>query len=184
VNDLPSLLVETGLVQFGWFVRDGVIAPVQFHLEMLASYPDLLKIIVDDLSPKLPTAERFLCTPDALPLGVALALKTNVPLVYSRGGGDEAVHDLVGAYDIGHPAILVTNVVGIGAFTRLVATAQRVGLEVRSIMAVVDTGLAALLPVDALLTLPDLVDTLIERDMLPAGQGKAVKSWLAIQGSK
>lgn len=184
MSDLLQSLVEAGLLQFGRFTRDDSIAPVQFHLEMLASYPDVLNAAAEGLSQNLPPVERLLCIPDALPLGVAIALKTGVPLVYSRGGDQEPVHDLVGAYDIGHPAVLVANVGGNAISTHLLASARRVGLNVQSMAAVIDLGVGSEMPLTALLHLPQVVDALVERGVLPQGQAMAVKAWIEAQIAK
>ena len=51
------MLLDAGLIQFGWFERDGAPEPVALHLEMVASFPDILARLADecravlDLSP-------------------------------------------------------------------------------------------------------------------------------------
>lgn len=181
MSDLLQLLTETGLIQFGRFPRDGTIVPIQFHLEMLASYPDVLHLAAGELTQKIPAVERLVCIHDTVPLGVALALNTGIPLVYSQGGAQDPVHDLVGAYDIGHPTVLITNVAGMTSHSKLLTSVRRVGLDVRSIMAVIDLGTASDLPITALLHLPEIVDMLVERDALPKGQARAVKDWIEAQ---
>jgi hypothetical protein len=116
-----------------------------------------------------------------VPLGVALALKTGIPLVYSKGGEREPVHDLIGAYDIGHPAVFVTNVAGNVTYTPLLTSARRVGLDVQSMVAVIDLGIGTALPVAGLLRLSHVVNSLVERGMLPQGQATAVNMWIEAQ---
>ena len=178
MSDLLQQMMETGLIQFGRFPRNGVSVPVQFHLDMLASYPDVLAATVAQLTHSLSPVDRLVCTSDAVPLGVALALKTGIPLVYSRGGEQEPAHDLVGAYDIGHPAVFVTNVAGMTDHSVLLNTVRRVGLDVRSMIALVDLGAPSELPITALFRLIDIVDLLLQHDLLPKGQAHTVKEWL------
>ncbi|MCZ2095261.1 MAG: hypothetical protein LC121_03125, partial [Anaerolineae bacterium] len=129
---LAQGLIDAGLIQFGWFWRGGETVPVALHLDMLASYPDLLQLVALEAQNKVAGlhANRLLCAANALPFGIAFSLRSGVPLVYSRSSADAPVFDLVGAYDIGHPALLLTNSVGDGdAHAALVSAARRVGLE-------------------------------------------------------
>ena len=176
MSDLLQHMIESGMIQFGRFPRNGVSVPVQFHFDMLASYPDVLDAAVTELSRSLPPVDRLVCPIDSVPLGVALALKTGVPLVYSRGGTQDAVHDLVGAYDIGHPAVFVTNVAGMTDYSALLSSVRRVGLDVRSTLALVNYETAP--DVTALFRLDEIVDVLVERGSLPGGQAEAVRQWL------
>ncbi|MEL6151121.1 MAG: hypothetical protein AAFR56_15970, partial [Chloroflexota bacterium] len=71
----------------------------------------------------------ILCPFDTLPLATLISQIANIPLVYSRGRGEPAVDDLVGAYDINHPTLLLANTTtGDGALGQLQTDARRVGL--------------------------------------------------------
>lgn len=177
MSDLLQQMMEAGLIQFGSFPRNGVSIPVQFHFDMLASYPDVLEAAATELSRRLPSVDRLMCPFDSVPLGVALALKTGIPLVYSQGGTQEAVYDLVGAYDIGHPAAFVTNVAGMTDYSALLSSVRRVGLDVQHTIALVNLGTAP--DVTALFHLDEIVTVLVERGSLPGGQAQLVKDWLA-----
>lgn len=175
---LLDQLIETGLMQFGHFVRNGSTEPVRFQLEMLASYPVLLADAAEMLSALLPPVDRLLSTAGAIALGTALALKSGIPLVYRRGGEDEPAFDLVGAYDIGHPAVLVTNVAGEVSQTQFLATARRVDLNVQSVACLIDLGIESDLPVVSLFRMREVLAGLLERGVLPHGQVRAVEDWL------
>lgn len=181
MNSLTRLLVETGLVQFGSFYRSGEETPIQTHFDMLASYPDVLRALVQAAVPLIPRVDHILATADAVPLGVALSLETGVPLVYSRGSGDSSVSDLVGAYDIGHPALLLTSVLSDdGDVLKLAASASRVGLETRRVLCVLNLRVAPLnaYPVSAVLPIDLVVDELTADNLLPAHEGRALQAWL------
>jgi hypothetical protein len=176
---LLEQIMEAGLLQFGLFQRGSSHTPLQTAFEMLASYPGLLRDITGEGHRMIGEQhfDHLLCTHDAVPFGVALSLATGIPLVYSRGRGEAPVHDLVGAYDIGHPALLVANVWDDGA-ERLAAAGRRVGLEVRAGLAVLDIGTQPHnLIFTALLRLPDVLETLVASGQLPQGQADVVKSW-------
>lgn len=147
--DLVLALARAGLIQFGRFVQpDGAIWPVAVWLRMLPSYPALLADVAAALAPLLEggAVDRVLTTPDATPLGVALSLRTNLPLVYPYGEVRDytAAYAIEGAYDVGHPTALLSDVLldapQAGGITAL---ARRVGLEIRAVVAVLDLGLGA-----------------------------------------
>lgn len=185
-DELTRLLLETGLMQFGRFNSASEPIPFRFSLEVLPAYPDVLRILVARANTLLTSvyANRLLCTADALPFGVGLSLETDIPLVYSRGSKDAPVYDLVGAYDIGHPALLLTNVLGdFEPVAQLMAGAQRVGLEIHMMLAIVDLGIATI-PHDkrllALLRLPDVIEALSQSGQLPQAHARTVQQWIEV----
>jgi hypothetical protein len=127
-------------------------------------------------------ANRLLCTSDALPFGVGLSIETDIPLVYSRGSNDVAVHDLVGAYDIGHPVVLLMNIFAdFDSIAHFVDGAKQVGLEINSVLVIVNLGIAPLpqnIPTYALLRLPSLIKELELAGQLPTPQANVIEQWL------
>ena len=180
-NPLTSHLMEAGLLEFGLFGKEEI--PFRLNLHLLPAYPHLLKQIAESAQAHLTRlpVDRLICTPSALPFGVALSQQTNIPLVYSLGSEQPGVFDLVGAYDVGHPALLLTNIWGgRGDITALVDKARKVGLEVNSVLAIVNYGKGAHdgLNLIVLLSLPDALAQLTESGKLPHGQAHAVRDWL------
>ncbi|MCY4527270.1 MAG: hypothetical protein OXB89_11770 [Anaerolineaceae bacterium] len=160
-------LLDCGLLQFGLIGED----PWQLHVELLPSYPDLLHELAILTEPYLQGVDRLLAANGAMAWGCALALRQRVPLVHCRGD------ELVGAYDIGHPTLLLAC--GHEADDELLALVQRagrVGLEVCAVVSLVDSGRDRLgkAPVHALLDLEELVQELVSGGALPAGQGRQV----------
>jgi hypothetical protein len=105
----------------------------------------------------------------------------SVPLVYSRGSGDQPISDLIGAYDIGHPALLLTTSVGWEAYpAALISGAKRVGLETRTLLTILETRPvregATVLP---LLRLDEVADELEAAGRLAARHAQAVRAWAA-----
>lgn len=180
MNKLTGLMLEAGLLQFGWFEPEGI--PLRLSLEMLPAYPDILAQIVAEGMKHTSNMNRLVCTIDALPLGVGLSLKTNIPLVYSRGSGEAPYHDLVGAYDIGHPALLLVNALdNTESTTKLIHKARSVGLQIQYIVAIMDLGIPEIAPdieVYTLLSLENEIQALIAEGRLASGQGQAVLNWL------
>lgn len=183
-TQISRLLLEAGLLQFGRFNTAHAPTPFLLSLEMLPSYPHVLRTVVGVARPLLSPfrVDHLLCTLDAIPFGVGLSLETNIPLIYSRGLSESPARALAGAYDIGHPAILVTNILSdFKSLSQIVSDARRVGLEAHAVLAIVDLGITSLLQdmqVVSLVRLPDLVAHLALTDQLPPDQGRAILSWI------
>src|SRR5690606_26879423 len=179
--DLVQMLLKTGLLQFGRFAVQSGWKPYRLNLHMLPSYPDVLGALIEEAVPAVGEVDRLVAAADAIPFGVGLSLCTGIPLVYSRGTDEAPVYDLVGAYDIGHPALLAAGSLNSPELmSRLIGRAKQVGLEIEGVIAVVDEGLFQSSPVriHALVKLPSVVEMLVKNDQLPAGQGQMVREWL------
>jgi hypothetical protein len=180
-DELEYLLLEAGLLQFGSFCD---ATPFRVNLEMLPAYPDVLHTIVIQSKLLLDSAHisRLLCASDAIPFGVGLSLEMNIPLVYSRGSTDNPVYDLVGAYDIGHPTVLLANIRDRRQeLSELIAKAGKAGLEIHSTLAILDLGITTpshTFEQISLLRLPDLIRSLVKTKQIPTGQAQAVRSWI------
>jgi hypothetical protein len=181
-DKLYSLILDAGLLQFGWFDTEsekGV--PFKLHLDMLPAYPDILKAAIDGVKSFTFDMSRIVCMADSVPFGVALSLETGIPLVYSRGSESDAVHDLVGAYDIGHPAILAANSWTDSQTThKFIHNARKVGLDIQRAVALLEIRRLRVggLTEFRMLTLSEVVDQLEKQNRLPAGQAAAVRQWL------
>lgn len=188
---LALALAREGLIQFGRFVHDdGAIWPLAVRLLWLPSYPVLLKQTAAALQPVLDqvAADRLLTTGDAIPLGTALSLASGVPMTYPYGEVRDytAAYAIEGAYDVGHPTVLLSDVLIDGTQAeQITALARRVGLDVHAVLAVLDLGLGAREQLSAMdytvhsvLALDDMLPLLAENDMLPAGMRATVQNWL------
>lgn len=186
-QELTWLLVETGLLQFGRFQDGKGTRPFLLSLDYLPAYPHVLKAVAQTAQQYLKTMSihRLVATADAIPFGVAVSLQTDISLVYSRGTNQEAVHDLAGAYNIGHAALLLTNVLeDTQLLIPFITSAQHVGLEIHTLVTVLDISTTTPLPgiqIRSILSLPAVVQELTEQKFLPAGQGEAVLAWIESQ---
>lgn len=188
---LTLALGRAGLIQFGRFVQaDETIWPVAVTLRWLPSYPALLREVAAALAEQLPgiEADRILTTVDATPIGVALGLQSDIPVVYPYGEVKDytAAFAIEGAYDVGHPTLLLSDVLidGIQAKS-ITALARRVGLDVGSVLAVIDLGLgaeealsAAGYQVRSALKLREMLPILEGAGLLPPLMRAAVAAWV------
>jgi orotate phosphoribosyltransferase len=188
---LSIKLAKAGLIQFGRFIQpDGAAWPVALMLRWLPSYPALLWDVAAALEPLLDgiTADRILSTAEAIPIGVALSLRSSRPLVYPYGEvrSYTAAYAIEGAYDVGHPTLLLSDsLIDAPQAQTITALARRVGLEVHDVLAVMDLGLGAREELEAagyvvhsVLSLRDLLPLLEAEELLPPVMRASVERWM------
>ena len=180
-KDLVDHFLDAGILQFGLFGTDE--APFKLNLQLLPAYPGILEQIAAEAQTDFQdlSINRLVCAADALPFGVAASLKTGIPLVYSLGSTLPGVHDLVGAYDVGHPVLLLVNTwTANSEVTSLIDKAGTVGLKIITVLAIMDCGGKPPGDIEgrALMKLTDVVARLADEGKLPPGQGQTVIDWL------
>ncbi|MCC7451219.1 MAG: hypothetical protein IT324_27660 [Anaerolineae bacterium] len=162
MSDLVASLAHIGAIQFGQFERQpGVFEPLALNLRLLPSYPAILRRLAAELAPlaTITGLTHLLTTPAAVPLGVALSLATDMPMVYPAAGDS---HTIEGAYDYYVPTVLLTDVLADGTAERaLIKRVQGMGLEVKAVVAALDLGIDGRtvgdVPVIAWQRIPDLL---------------------------
>ena len=184
-ESLPEWLLNTGILQFGYFVSEGKVAPVRFCPEYLPAYPKLLsemgRLALSQFT--VAQVDHLIANADSLPLGLICSLETDLSLVYSRGTGEAAVYDLVGSYNSGHICTLLVNSIdNATAIQKFISNARSVGLEIQSIVTLFEVKpikQQAAIPVRSVLRLVDVVPQLVESGRLSEGQAQAVLRWIS-----
>lgn len=179
-----SALLEAGLIQFGRFKTDSGFRPIQLHYHLLGSYPDLVQEIAQYAANLLQgkAFDHIASAVDTIPFSTALSLHRRIPLVYSQGGLLPPAQDWVGAYDVGHPSLLVVNVLEDSQpIQKLIDSAARVGLEIQTVLAITMVGEVRLENVEAihLFELSAVIHELSGSGRLTSSQAAAVLEWIA-----
>jgi hypothetical protein len=134
-----SQLLTHGILQVGHFPTYPHSRLLRAQFELLVSYPSLLQQMADVVAERishLPAVDRLVCVADMTPLGVLLSQRLGMPLVYSRGCGGDAIQDLVGAYDVGHPTLLLISAYSHQAeINKFIQRGQSVGLIIGQVLA-------------------------------------------------
>lgn len=133
MSHLLHILYQHGLIQFGRFSEgEDNFTSIRTNLSLLPSYSIVLNKVVLDLYEYICelNTEYVLATHDAIPLGTHVAKLLDVPLLYQSTSDKTPANHIVGAYDVGHPTVIVANVAKHADLQGLLDDASRVGLEV------------------------------------------------------
>lgn len=192
---LTLALYEAGCVQFGEFrLKSGLISPIYIDLRLLVTTPSVLGQVAQAMAGLIRERElafdRLAAIPyAALPIGVALSLALNRPLIYPRKEAKDYGTGRVieGIFRPGERALLVDDVITKGhAKLEALAPLLEAGLVVHDILVLIDReqgGAEELAArgyrLHSVLRLSTLLDTLASAGRLPRAQAQEVMQWIA-----
>lgn len=142
---LALSLFDAGCVQFGTFtLKSGLTSPIYIDLRLLAGHPALLADVaraMGEIARHL-SFDRIAAVPYAgIPIGTALALELNRPLIYPRREVKEhgTRRPIEGAFAPGETALLVDDLITRGdSKLEAIALLQEAGLGVRDVLVLID----------------------------------------------
>jgi orotate phosphoribosyltransferase len=192
IEELALALHEAGCVQFGQFkLKSGLISPIYVDLRLLVSQPRLLRRVGEVLAGRAQTFrfDALAAIPyAALPIGVAVSLALDVPLIYPRKevkdyGTERSVE---GAFERGQSVLLIDDLITKGhSKLEAIAPLEAAGLNVKDILVLVDREQGGVEELDAhgyavhaVMTLTQILDALVGAGKLTAACCDKVKSWL------
>ncbi len=193
--DKESLIVslhDLGAVKFGEFTRPrGDVSPIFIDTSLLIARPGTLRRIarlMENLSIGL-TYDRLGALPmGGIPIALALSLTIDRPLIYPRPGAlnSSGQRLIEGQYQPGETLLLIDDVLSTG-HTKLktIRRLESLRLHVPEMMVLVDRGLggATMLTesgcrVQSVLTLVDILDTLLRLRRISKEQHRFVHAWI------
>ncbi len=146
MNDQLVLdLHEIGAIQFGAFrLKSGLVSPIYLDLRLLVSHPRVLRSVALAFASVLETLtfDRLAAIPFAgLPIGVAVALAMNRPLIYPRSQAKDhgIARPIEGAFHKGEVAVVIDDVITTGASKiETIQPLVTAGLDIHDIVVLID----------------------------------------------
>jgi orotate phosphoribosyltransferase len=145
MDALPKQLFDAGCIKFGTFMlKSGLTSPVYIDLRLLASYPALLREVARTMATPARelTFDRIAAIPLAgLPIGTALALEMDRPMIYPRPevkahGRQRAIE---GEFEPGETALVVDDLITRGTSKiEAIEPLKDAGLIVQDVLVLID----------------------------------------------
>lgn len=145
IEELIGRLFDVGCVRFGTFtLKSGLTSPIYIDLRLLVGHPRLLREVARAMAQVAGslTFDRIAAVPYAgLPIGVALALEMDRPLIYPRPelkayGTRRAIE---GAFRVGERVLLVDDLITRGdSKLEAIPPLEAAGLTVRDVLVLID----------------------------------------------
>ncbi|MBN1311315.1 MAG: orotate phosphoribosyltransferase [Anaerolineae bacterium] len=193
--ELESLILDLhdlGAVQLGEFtLKSGEISPIYLDLRLLVSRPKTLRRVAQVLQGAASPLkfDRLAAIPLAgLPIGVALSMAMDCPLIYPRmqAKGHGTGRQIEGEYKAGETVLLVDDVISRGdSKLEAIAELEAAGLKVPTLLMVVDREMGGVqdladkgYQVHCALTMHTILDTLRSKERITEMQREDVLAWL------
>lgn len=191
-SSLVASLHDLGAVQFGEYqLKSGEISPVYLDLRLLVSQPATLRRVAQMMQAYVDRLkfDRLAAIPlGGMPIGVALSLVTDRPMIYPRmdAKGHGTGRLVEGTYQEGEVALLVDDVLS-RADSKLEAIGllEEAGLRVNDLVVVIDRQMGGVkvledggYTVHHLLTLREMLDTLHRLKRISEKQHQDITDWI------
>lgn len=145
LDEFALTLFDIKAVRLGQFrLHSGKISPIYLDLRMLVSYPSALRMATAIFKSQLAalTYDVLAAAPMAgLPLGTALCLALDQPLIYPRKTAKSygTGKGIEGAYQIGQTAVIIDDLITSGdSILQAIAALKAGGLQVNDAVVLID----------------------------------------------
>jgi orotate phosphoribosyltransferase len=194
LDQLALTLHDIRAVRFGRFtLHSGRQSPIYIDLRVLVSFPQALKLIAKAYAAVLEAIQYDILGAypyAALPIGVAVSLEMDQPLIYPRkqaktyGTGKQ----VEGVWEVGHTAVVLEDLITSGrSIVEATAALKAAGLQVHDAVVLIDRqqgGTSELtehgVTVHAIMTLSQLLMILERHERITGQQRMAILRELGI----
>lgn len=188
ISALAQTLFEIGAVRFGDFtLHSGIKSPIYIDLRLLASFPQALRQAADAYAAILEKKAFDLlgATPLAgLPIGTAISLRMNKPLIYARPStkGYGTGKQIEGRWEVGQRVVMVDDLITSGdSLLQGIGQLREAGLVVTEAVVLLDRqqgGREALreqgVALTSAMTLEQALEILIQQGKITESQREEV----------
>lgn len=192
LDRLADALHDHGCVKFGTFtLKSGLTSPIYIDLRLLVSHPRLLGAVASALLKAANglTFDRIAAIPyAALPIGVAMALQMERPMIYPRREVKEhgTRRRIEGTFKAGETALLVDDLITRGGSKlEAIQSLEAANLTVQDVLVLIDReqgGTEDLAErgyrLHAVLRLSELLERLTQSGRITAEQGAEVIAYV------
>ena len=145
VESIALKLFDIGAVKLGRFrLHSGRVSPIYIDLRLLVSFPDAMRQVAAAYHKLLKNIsfDRLAAYPYAgLPIGVAISLETDRPLIYPRKTAKSygTGRQVEGRWEVGERAVVIEDLITSGeSILEAVASLKAVGLQVSDAVVLID----------------------------------------------
>jgi uridine monophosphate synthetase len=195
-DNLIHGLIEVGAIQFGEFtLSSGQTSPIYIDLRRLVASPKLLNLAANAYAHHINLNETDLVAGvpyGALPIGTAVSLVSNLPLVYPRK--EVKTHgtkrQVEGKYEAGQRVSVIEDLVTSGgSVLHACKQLEAEGLNISNVIVLIDREQGgrdnleqAGYTLNAVLTITDVLDSLLSQNLITQTDYDTVTSYLAQKG--
>ena len=193
MNELYNELFEIGCIKFGEFkLKSGIMSPVYVDFRGLISHPNILRKVAQTMVERLKKLQfdRVAGIPYAgLPIGVAVSLEGNLPMIYPRKEAKEyGTGKLIeGRFEPGETVVVLDDVITDGGSKiEAIEPLTAAGLKVQDVLIILDReqGGAAILAehglrLHSLMTLSGALEALSAAGKIEPAMVEKVKAFIA-----
>lgn len=191
--NLADQLYDAGCIKFGTFtLKSGLTSPIYIDLRLLASHPALLRDVAREMAAAARdlSFDRIAAIPLAgLPIGTALALEMDRPMIYPRPQvkAHGRQRSIEGEFSPGETALVVDDLITRGTSKiEAVEPLESAGLKVNDVLVLIDReqgGTEDLkrrgYKLHAVLLLSDILDSLQESGRITPDRYNEVNDYLS-----
>lgn len=145
IENLAVSLFDIGAVRMGRFtLHSGKISPIYLDLRLLVSHPAVLQHVAAAYTALLKqlTFDILAAYPyAALPIGTAIALHNNWPLIYPRKTAKQygTGKQVEGVWEVGQTAVIIEDLITSGdSILQAIASVKAAGLHVSDAVVLID----------------------------------------------
>lgn len=145
LTSLAVTLFDIGAVKLGRFtLHSGRTSPIYIDLRLLVSFPEAMRQVaqaysrlLDDLTFDILSAYPYA----ALPIGTAISLETDIPLIYPRKTAKRygTGRQVEGKWTVGQTAVVIEDLITSGdSILQAIASLKAAGLQVQEAVVLID----------------------------------------------